>query len=471
PRVFIGSVNSQLVPPNNQAVGGDGAFADTNPYRTGTEWNFVESVKFSSPYPTRVAQVQNKSVWARINSSGPGATTTKRKLMVKSRNNEIARWPAHIEVIRDFIQLLALVLGACGFTKSPVNSSVGKRWPWMILGGIPETLGLMWADLSTTTGKSIGFFIFFGAVAAFVMGMWSYGLYLERPPPRAPKTLEEETEKKSKKASTVDGSGDGAEEITFEEELAVEPSPFNIVGRLFGTMPRRQRMNILYFVLTTLYIPVVKLCLEAIVWSQGYWAVANPYRESDNPSFPKPADSQHRDPSKFCYTTTMRVGRFNGAFVILPLAVLLFLGLGLALPMQIYQLSKKHMPRVPGWLDGKTPGYRLPPADIGGPSRPTSALAAAAAPPGAATEAGTVRNLNNKRNLLSRNTDRDRTRDGTRDDPNPMLSANALLQGIDKLGIMNPEVFGNLAMLYNLANSGGGGYGPSGNYGSGTEIA
>ncbi|KAJ1826916.1 hypothetical protein LPJ56_001942, partial [Coemansia sp. RSA 2599] len=82
PRVFIGSAASQLVPPNNGAFAGDGAFGDSSPYRTGTEWNFVESVKFSSPYPTAAAQVQSKSVWARINSNGPGATKTTRRLLV-----------------------------------------------------------------------------------------------------------------------------------------------------------------------------------------------------------------------------------------------------------------------------------------------------------------------------------------------------------------------------------------------------
>ncbi|KAJ2235127.1 hypothetical protein H4R99_002941, partial [Coemansia sp. RSA 1722] len=448
PRVFIGSAASQLVPPNN-ALFGDSAFADSSPYRTGTEWNFVESVKFSSPYPTAAAQVQNKSVWARINS-GPKTT---RKLLVKSRNTEIARWPAHVEIVRDYLQLLALVLGMCGYTKSPVSSSVGQRWPWMVVSGAPATLGLLWADLSTTTGKSIGFLVFFGAVAAAALGMWSYGLYLERAPPQAPGDEEKKKEKKEKKKSS--DAGETHEEVTFEEELAVEPSAFNIFGRLFGSMPKRQRMHILYFVLTTLYVPVVKLSLETVVWNQGFWPVPNPFRETDKPAFPE-AESGQRDPARFCYTTTMREGTFNGAFVLIPLAALLLLALGLALPWQVRQLARGHMPRVPGWLDGRTPGYRLPPADQVGPSRPTSALAAAAV--GAATEAGTTR-------AISRSS-------RTRDDPNPMLSANALLQGIDKLGIMNPEVFGNLALLYNLVNNGGaGGTTYGGHYGGGTEIA
>ncbi|KAJ1900090.1 hypothetical protein LPJ66_001703, partial [Kickxella alabastrina] len=450
PRVFIGSASSQLVPPNNGLRPGDGIFGDASPYRTGTEWSFAESIKFSSPYPTATEQVKNKSVWARINGGDNNGSKTTRKLLAKPRSNEIARWPVHVEIIRDYLQIIALVLGSCGFLKSPLDSPISKRWPWMLVAGVPETLGLLWADLSTTTGKSIGFLIFFGAIAVVALSMWSYAIYLERPPPpRAPgASYNEAADKQSgrDRAKQESEANDGGQ-ITFEEELSIVPSPFNIFGRMFGRVPKRQRMHIIYFVLTTLYIPVVKLCLEAIVWSQGYWAVPNPFRTSDDPVWnPAGSDSNQRDPEKFCYTTAMRNGNFNGAFVVLPLAVLLFIALGMVLPVQVYKLTKRHMPRVPGWLDGKTPGYRLPPANQA--SRPTSALAAAAAAPSRA-------NSRASRGVTIDPPARGGTRsavdgDLTRDDPNPMLNANALLQGIDKLGIMNPEVFGNLAMLYGL---------------------
>ncbi|KAJ2726057.1 hypothetical protein GGI07_000840 [Coemansia sp. Benny D115] len=457
PRVFIGSAGEQLVPPNNETAKetGDIGFVDAGPYRTGTEWNFAESVKFSLPYPTAATQVNNKSVWARINGGGadvPGKTTKTRRLLVKPRSSEISRWPLHLEIIRDYIQLLALVLGSCGFVKSPLDSTVGQRWPWMILAGIPDTLGFLWADLSTTTGKSIGFFVFFGAITLGALAMWSYGLYIEGPTP-VPRpsgviaTAEEAKNEKAKSEAGGNVDGDGAT-ITYEEELTVVPSPFNIFGRLFGSIPKRDRMHIAYFVLSTMYIPMIKLCLEALTWSQGYWAIPNPFRLEDRPVFPKPEDGEHRDPSKFCYTTTMRNGHFNGAFVVIPLAVILFFALGLVLPVQVYTLSKRHMPRVPGWRDGKTPGHKLPPAGNGPPSRPMSALAAAAAPP--INDAATARNIRAVSPAARSTSGYNRPRD----DVNPMLSANALLQGIDKLGIMNPEVFGNLAMLYNLANGG-----------------
>ncbi|KAJ1945625.1 hypothetical protein GGF37_001605, partial [Kickxella alabastrina] len=129
PRVFIGSASSQLVPPNNGLGPGDGIFGDASPYRTGTEWSFAESIKFSSPYPTATEQVKNKSVWARINGGDNNGSKTTRKLLAKPRSNEIARWPVHVEIIRDYLQIIALVLGSCGFLKSPLDSPIGKRWP------------------------------------------------------------------------------------------------------------------------------------------------------------------------------------------------------------------------------------------------------------------------------------------------------------------------------------------------------
>ncbi|KAJ2478063.1 hypothetical protein IWW47_006142, partial [Coemansia sp. RSA 2052] len=259
PRVFIGSAQSQLVAPNNSNSSAALADGDASPYRTGTEWSFSESVAFSSPYPTTPRDVKDAAVWAR----------TTRRLLVKPRSNEIARWPAHLEIIRDYVQLLALILGSCGYTKAAVDSAVGKRWPWMVVAGVPDVLGLLWADLATTTGKSLGFALALGGIALLALGLWSFGLYVERPmlPPV------------SRHGKDDDENG----VVTYEAELAVVPSRFNIYARVFGRLPKRQRMHVLYAILTTLYIPVIKLCVEAIVWSQGYWPVPNPFRETDHP--------------------------------------------------------------------------------------------------------------------------------------------------------------------------------------------
>ncbi|KAJ2432312.1 hypothetical protein GGF41_000034 [Coemansia sp. RSA 2531] len=439
PRVFIGSAQSQLVPPNNRSQPGDALFGDSSPYRTGTEWSFAESVKFSSPYPTTSRDVKNAAVWAR----------TSRQLMVKKNDKDIARWPAHLEIIRDYIQLLALVLGSCGYTKTAVESTVGQRWPWMIVAGVPETLGLLWADLATTTGKSIGFLLFFGSVALLALLLWSYGLYVERS-----MAVRQEKEKD-------DGEHEGRV-VTYEAELVVVPSRFNLYARVFGRMAKRQRMHILYSILTTLYIPVVKLCLETIVWNQGYWPVPNPFRETDHPVYPRPEDGSHRDPGSFCYTTTMRKGNFNAVFVLMPLAVIVLLGLGLLLPLQVYQLSLRHMPHIPGWADGKSPGYRMPPAEKVSPGAQDDDDEDIAPITGVAPSQRAIPRGGDRPRHSSYDSDNDDDASGVRrDDYNPMLHSNPLLQGVNQLNLINPEYLGYMATIYQMMynNSGGGGGG------------
>ncbi|KAJ2754408.1 hypothetical protein GGI19_002419 [Coemansia pectinata] len=439
PRVFIGSAQSQLVPPNNRSQPGDALFGDSSPYRTGTEWSFAESVKFSSPYPTTSRDVKNTAVWAR----------TSRQLMVKQHNNDIARWPAHLEIIRDYIQLLALVLGSCGYTKTALDSTVGQRWPWMIVAGVPETLGLLWADLATTTGKSIGFLLFFGSVALVALFLWSYGLYVERS-----MAVRQEKEKE-----------DGEHEdrvVTYEAELVVVPSRYNLYARVFGRMAKRRRMHILYSILTTLYIPVVKLCMETIVWSQGYWPVPNPFRETDHPVYPRPEDGTHRDPGSFCYTTTMRKGNFNAAFVLLPLAIVVLLGLGLLLPLQVYQLSLRHMPRIPGWADGKSPGYRMPPAEqVSGAQEDDEDIEPIT---GVAPSQRAIPRGGDRPRHSSYVSDDDDASGVRRDDYNPMLHSNPLLQGVNQLNLINPEYLGYMATIYQMMynNNGSGGMGGGG---------
>ncbi|KAJ2780274.1 hypothetical protein H4R18_003548 [Coemansia javaensis] len=344
PRVFVGSAESQLVAPQNDVRAP--AFGDASPYRSGTEWTFAAAADFSSPYPRDRRAVTNRRAWGR---SGP-------RLLLKPRSCEIARWPPHVEVLRDYLQLLGLVLGTCGFVKAPLASTVGDRWPWILTAGFPDALGLLWADLSTATGKSVGFFAFFALVTGAFLAMWTYALYLERP-------VDPEGRPDPEKASLLargGGGGNAEGEITFRAELAPEPSAGNLIGRALCKLTRRRRMHIIYVALTTLYIPMVKLCLEAIVWGQGYWPVPNPYRTEDHPRFPPPASDAMRDPQAFCYTTAMRKSTFNGAYVVLPLAVLLLVALAVVLPLQIHRLVHRHKPRVPGWADGGVPGHAVP---------------------------------------------------------------------------------------------------------------
>ncbi|KAJ1767731.1 hypothetical protein LPJ74_005205 [Coemansia sp. RSA 1843] len=437
PRVFVGSANSQIVAPNNSALPG-GAYNPFdedggNPYRTGTEWNFAESVRFSSPYPTTLRQVRNTTALSNANSG-------KKVLIFRPRSSEIARWIPHIETMRDFCQIIALVLGTCGYVRAPLDSSVGARWPWIIVSGIPATVGLLWPELSTTTGASIGFFVFFAAVTIFVLLLWTYGLYIERPSTAKAMATAAKSAEKEKKRMKDQEIDEETELITYQEEVVVAPNRLDFIGRIFRQMPRRRRMHILFSILATLYIPMTKLCLDAIVWSQGYWAVPNPYRTTDKPAFGSPSDGM-RSPSAFCYTTSMRQGSFNGAFVILPFAVVLFLWLSIGLPFQVHQLVRHSIPRVPGWMDGRTPGHKLPPASGRVSAAPTTIGAATAPNSRAAARDVATQDIR------------------TRDDPNPMVAANELLQGIQASGLVGSQHMAYLAALQGLiyaANTGPG---------------
>ncbi|KAJ2741522.1 hypothetical protein H4S06_005877, partial [Coemansia sp. BCRC 34490] len=451
PRVSIG-LDPHLPPSNlDGIIGGTSAGAGiqeavadddgSNPYRTGTEWNFAESVRFSSPYPTAARQVRNRRALSQA-TAAPSGGSSRRVLIFRPRSSEIARWIPHIENMRDLCQYLVLVLGACGFLRTPLDSTVWQRWPWMVVTGVPATLGLMWPELSTTTGVSVGMFVFFAVATTFVLLLWSYGLYVERPAlakAAAAAAAAESAREKDKMTVVVSGGAEQEQLITYQEEVVVEPSRLDFVGRMFRHMPRRRRMHILYSALATLYIPTIKLCLDALVWGQAYWAVPNPYRSTDRPDFAsQDTESGYRKPGDFCYTTTMRNKAFNGAFVILPCAAVLLLWLGVALPIQVHKLVRHSIPRVPGWMDGSSPGHRLPPAEATPATAPTAVPTTAPTPvpaPAPADGSRAVRNNNSSSSSATASAASVRARD----DANPMLAANELLQGIQASGLVGQQ--------------------------------
>jgi hypothetical protein len=82
------------------------------------------------------------------------------------------------------------------------------------------------------------------------------------------------------------------------------------------------------FVLTVLYLPLSTITVHALLWSQEFWVVANPYTNATifPPSLPKLGPpSQFRDPLDFCYTTTMSKNEINFAPMVVILAALTFI--------------------------------------------------------------------------------------------------------------------------------------------------
>lgn len=87
---------------------------------------------------------------------------------------------------------------------------------------------------------------------------------------------------------------DSAHRTTLPEGHA--PAKWTAWGRL-----RRALVMIVGFLLVVFWLPVSTVCLKVLVWSDDLWAVENPYKLTDDPSFPpRGAGSGLRDPSDFC---------------------------------------------------------------------------------------------------------------------------------------------------------------------------
>lgn len=107
------------------------------------------------------------------------------------------------------------------------------------------------------------------------------------------------------------------------------------------------------FVATSLYLPLSKLSIGALVWTSDYWAVNNPYLASDSPiHLPLGPSDSFYDSLDFCYRTTMRrptgflhLGHFNWAYIILPVAGLAVGWITIALPWRLHRLAKQQAPR------------------------------------------------------------------------------------------------------------------------------
>ena len=99
---------------------------------------------------------------------------------------------------------------------------------------------------------------------------------------------------------------------------------FSSIGSSYGGW----RLILVSFVLSALYLPLSTIIVHALVWSDDFWAVPNPYLNST--TFPPnvaplgPAD-QFYGPLDFCYTTTMKRNEFNFAPLIVLVSALTFI--------------------------------------------------------------------------------------------------------------------------------------------------
>ncbi|CAG8485008.1 15034_t:CDS:2 [Acaulospora morrowiae] len=201
-----------------------------------------------------------------------------------------------LEIIRDLIQFLALIV-------TFGSSGVQGVWVNVLLYTIPNLLGL---NLDRVFGHGTIFFILFCLMS--LMGLYWFRLMTKYDP-----------------NADVEG---------------LESSPWS----LRPETKRRQNI-VLVFILTTLYLPLSKLSIDVLVWSDSFWAVPNPYTDVDNPVFGE-ASNGMRSPGDFCYVTSMRKDDMNFSPVLIGIALLTLGVFTIWFPIALKRLVDKNLPKT-----------------------------------------------------------------------------------------------------------------------------
>ncbi|CAI2166476.1 7591_t:CDS:2 [Funneliformis geosporum] len=202
-----------------------------------------------------------------------------------------------LEIMRDFVQFLALIL-------TFVPSTIVGDWVKIILDLIPNLLSF---NLDHVFGNGTTFFLVFCVI---VFG----GLYWFR------------TMTKYDPNADVEG---------------LESHPWNIRPE-----SKRRHNVVVVFTLTTLYLPLSKLSLDALVWSDSFWPIPNPYFQNvDFPDFGSGSDN-FRDPKDFCYVTSMNKNDLNFSPVIIGVAIITICVFSFWFPLALKRLVDKNLPRV-----------------------------------------------------------------------------------------------------------------------------
>ncbi|KAG0376990.1 hypothetical protein BGX24_006884 [Mortierella sp. AD032] len=204
-----------------------------------------------------------------------------------------------LEIIIDFLQFVGLYLSVSG------NTFVNQKWMYAAVNIIPAVLSL---DIPRAVGYGMIFLFLFGLIC------W-IGLY------------------------------------TFKIMTRADPND-DIEGlevASWSLRSKKQRIETIsiVFLLTTLYLPLAKLAFDALVWSDTMWPIANPYTRSDFPELqPLGPSGIYRDPSDFCWVTSMKIQDLNFAYVIVPVAIFTLCANTFYFPLAIRRLVVQNLPRI-----------------------------------------------------------------------------------------------------------------------------
>ncbi|KAH8120174.1 hypothetical protein DFH11DRAFT_1558766 [Phellopilus nigrolimitatus] len=203
--------------------------------------------------------------------------------------------------IIDTVQIFALIISTI-IPRSNLN--VRDSWRGLLIGTIPNVLAL---NLGSTLGSScliLG--ILLGFTALLLYYFWS-------------------TTNKCDPLDAQEG---------FTSEFSRE-SGWGIV--------------FVCFVLSILYLPLSTIVTHALVWSDDFWVVSNPYINvtSYPPIVPSlgPSDQFH-DPLDFCYTTTMKRNEVNYAPLIVIISASAFMLITVWFPLRLHRIIKQAVPKV-----------------------------------------------------------------------------------------------------------------------------
>ncbi|KAF9582023.1 hypothetical protein BGW38_000763 [Lunasporangiospora selenospora] len=204
-----------------------------------------------------------------------------------------------IEIIRDFLQFVGLYLSVSG------NTFFNQKWLYTTVNIIPAVLSM---DFPRAFGYGMIFLIMFAIVCC--IALYTFKIMTRTDP-----------------NDDIEG---------------LEVSSWNLRSK-----KARIETIAIVFLLTTLYLPLAKLSFDALVWSDTMWPIANPYKTVDFPVLePLGPSGVYRDPSDFCYVTSMKIQDLNFAYVIIPLAIFTICVNTFYFPLAIRRLVVLNLPRI-----------------------------------------------------------------------------------------------------------------------------
>ncbi|KAF9170819.1 hypothetical protein BGX21_008404 [Mortierella sp. AD011] len=204
-----------------------------------------------------------------------------------------------LEIIRDFLQFVALYLSVSG------NTFVNQKWLYATVNIIPAVLSL---DFPRAVGYGMVFLIVFSLIC--FISLYTFKIMTRTDP-----------------NDDIEG---------------LEVSSWSLRSK-------KQRIETIsiVFLLTTLYLPLAKLAFDVLVWSDTMWPISNPYTDVDFPVLePLGPSDIYRAPSDFCYVTSMKIQDLNFAYVIIPLAVFTLIANTFYFPLAIRRLVVQNLPRI-----------------------------------------------------------------------------------------------------------------------------